>query len=174
MIPKFKQYISESVWADIRKKSLGKEARVENDIDLMDTKRLYQYVISKYRTLPGLTAYKIIELNGRIECNPIIFSEKNFTTYKLRYMGINDGDPKILIPMKIGRCKNVLNALKENFKVEEYHTFHSFEPDWYSLRPLEDGRHITNKFYLEILDTFIDIIDSKIRPYKVAIQRKKK
>ena len=165
--------LSESIWGDIRKKSLGQEARVEDDIDLMDAERLYQYVISKYMPLPGYTAYKIFGTNRMIECNPIIFSEKNFNTYKLKYMGIDDGDPRILIEMKIGRCKNVLNALKENFKVEENHTFHSFEPNWYSLKPLDDDRHITNKFYIEVLDTFIDIIGPKIRPYRVAIQRKK-
>ena len=173
MIPDFKTYIKESVWGDLRKKSLGQEARVEDDVDLMDTERLYQYVISKYRTLPGYTAYKIIRTYRAIDCSPIIFSEKNFTTYTLSYRGIDDGDPRILIDMKIRRSKNVLNLLKENFKVEEYHIMPSFEPDWYSLKPLDDDRHITNRFYLEVLDTFIDIIDPKIRPYRVAIKRKK-
>lgn len=165
--------ITESIWSDMQDRGTGDVFKKEDDIDLMDIERLYQYVISKYRILPGYTAYKIIRTNRAIDCSPIIFSEKNFTTYKLSYRGIDDGDPKILIDKKIGRSKNVLNLLKENFKVEEYHTFYSFEPDWYSLRPLDDGRHTTNRFYLEVLDTFIDIIDPKIRPYRVAIQRKK-
>ena len=166
--------IQESIWSNINKRSEGISMRKEDDIDLMDTERLYQYVISKYRILPGCTAYKITRTDRVIDCNPIVFSEKTFNTYKLSYRGIDDGDPKILIDKKIGRSKNVLNLLKANFKVEEYHTFYSFEPDWYSLRPLDDGRHITNRFYLEVLDTFINIIDPKIRPYRVAIQRKKK
>lgn len=166
--------ITESIWSDMQDRGTGDVFKKEDDIDVMDAERFYQYVIKKYRTLPEYTAYKITGINGVIDCNPIIFSEKNFTTYKLRYMGIDDLYPKILIDKKIGRSKNVLNLLKENFKVEEYHIMPSFEPDWYSLRPLDDDRHTTNRFYLEVLDTFIDIIDPKIRPYKVAIQRKKK
>ena len=166
--------INESHWSEMNRRSQGITFRKEDDIDFMDAKRLYQYVISKYKTLPGYTAYKITEINGIIDCNPIIFSEKNFNTYKLRYMGIDDLHPKILIEMKIGRCKNVLNVLKENFKVEEYHIMPSFEPDWYRLKPLDGDKQTTNRFYLKVLDTFIDIIGPKIRPYKVAIQRKKK
>ena len=165
--------ITESIWSDMQDRGTGDVFKREDDIDLMDAEKLYQYVISKYRILPGCTAYKIFGTSRMIECAPIIFSENHFNRYVLKYMCSDDVDPKILIDKKIGRSKNLLNVLKENFKVEEYNTFYSFEHNWYSLKPLEDGRRTTNRFYLEVLDTFIDIIDPKIRPYRVAIQRKK-
>jgi len=45
MILKFKQYISESVWGDIRKKSLGQEDRIEHKIS---PEELFNYLNSRY------------------------------------------------------------------------------------------------------------------------------
>ena len=36
MIPNFKTYLIESVWGDLRKKSLGQEIREEDNIDDLD------------------------------------------------------------------------------------------------------------------------------------------
>lgn len=51
MIPKFKTYLEESVWGDIRKKSLGLEPRVEEDVDRMNFDEFYAYIESKYKNV---------------------------------------------------------------------------------------------------------------------------
>ena len=43
--------LSESVWGDIRKKSLGKEEREENDVNILDLNGLYEYIIKHYELL---------------------------------------------------------------------------------------------------------------------------
>ena len=50
MIPDFKTYIGESVWGDIRKKSLGQEERTEDiiKIDDLDGQGLAKYIADRY------------------------------------------------------------------------------------------------------------------------------
>ena len=48
MIPTFKTYLKESVWGDIRKKSLGQEERIEDGVDNMDWMSFYKYLKEKY------------------------------------------------------------------------------------------------------------------------------
>ena len=67
MIPKFKQYISESVWGDIRKKSLGKEERLEGCSmeELRDTLKEMYWVDERV----GDTS-NIMFWDGKIEGKP--------------------------------------------------------------------------------------------------------
>ena len=48
MIPNFSTYLKESVWGDIRKKSLGQEERIEDDISNYDFKEMLDYINSIY------------------------------------------------------------------------------------------------------------------------------
>ena len=48
MIPDFNTYLSESVWGDLRKKSLGQEVRTEDDLNLLDVDGMAEYVFSHY------------------------------------------------------------------------------------------------------------------------------
>lgn len=48
MIPDFKTYLNESVWGDLRKKSLGQEIRIEDGVDNMDMVSFYKYLKEKY------------------------------------------------------------------------------------------------------------------------------
>ena len=41
--------LMESVWGDIRKKSLGKEARVEDDINLFSRDEFFEYLNENYK-----------------------------------------------------------------------------------------------------------------------------
>lgn len=50
MIPKFKTYLEESIWRDIRKKSLGQETRIENDVNNMDMEQFFEYIMNHYET----------------------------------------------------------------------------------------------------------------------------
>ena len=59
MIPKFKEYLNESVWGDLRKKSLGQEVRVENDIDLMDIDGFMEYLKDRYICTKARRRWKV-------------------------------------------------------------------------------------------------------------------
>ena len=56
MIPKFKTYLEESVWGDIRKKSLGQEERREDNINDLSPREMYEHLKKTYEpTRPNLT-----------------------------------------------------------------------------------------------------------------------
>lgn len=48
MIPKFKTFLKESVWNDLRKKSLGQEKRIENDVNLLNAQGFFEYLNDTY------------------------------------------------------------------------------------------------------------------------------
>ena len=48
MIPNFRTYLKESVWGDIRKKSLGTEVRTEDDVNSLDCAGFCEYLKTKY------------------------------------------------------------------------------------------------------------------------------
>ena len=48
MIPNFKTYVNESVWGEIRKKSLGQEEREETGIEHMSGWEFYEYIVKTY------------------------------------------------------------------------------------------------------------------------------
>ena len=51
MIPDFKTYMNESVWGDIRKKSLGQEDRIESGVDNMTAREFYFYWKDRYEII---------------------------------------------------------------------------------------------------------------------------
>ena len=50
MIPDFKTYLNESVWGDIRKKSLGQETRTEDDVNHLNAVGFCDYLKEHYKT----------------------------------------------------------------------------------------------------------------------------
>lgn len=48
MIPDFKSYIGESVWADIHRRSNGVQVRKEDDINNLDYKEFFDYIYVNY------------------------------------------------------------------------------------------------------------------------------
>ena len=46
-----KEFLGESVWGDIRKKSLGQEERMEDDVNHLDRDGFYKYLMDHYRTV---------------------------------------------------------------------------------------------------------------------------
>ena len=53
MIKKFKEFINESVWADIHKRSSGKQIKREDDVNLLDMEELKQYIYAHYEFVEG-------------------------------------------------------------------------------------------------------------------------
>lgn len=58
MIPKFKTYLNESVWGDLRKKSLGQEIRKEDTINNLSPKEMYNHLKTIYKPLTSTNAFE--------------------------------------------------------------------------------------------------------------------
>ena len=73
--PLFVKKLSESVWGDIRKKSLGQEEREENSLDNLTPQEFYEYLLNTYVAKMyfdlnlNSSAYEITDYNGLIRYN---------------------------------------------------------------------------------------------------------
>jgi len=146
MIPKFKAYLEESVWGDMRRKSLGIEKRIEDDIDLMDPITFCDYIKNKYKLVStqGLEIFVF----GKTEINVPIFEydlgtkSTDFIYYDSENKRVFSNDTFVYYDDKL------LEKLKNTYKVKNFKMDFG---DYMSISP-KDGSESTNTFFLEVID----------------------
>lgn len=157
MIPDFKTYIGESVWADIHRRSNGYTVRKEDDINNLDGADFKEYLKSLYKPL---NAYAIITYAGGSIAVPIIRNHINMCAWfhpKSDVSKINIHDDFInLVP-------GLLSKLQENFSTEKF--THGF----YGIFPKDKGE-ITNKYFIEVIDFLLENIPDS-SDYDKSIER---
>ena len=160
MIPDFKTYISESIWADIYDRSTGDSVRKEDDVDLMDQDQLFDYLNAHYKV-----NYRGFHISKKNE-----FGEKYLTV-------------PITTGFFMNSCFTLSLEYKKNRKIVDFSkSFKEEQPEIYKMieekyKLIEkrigrftnvvvcppEGMETTNKFYLEVLDFIIGLkSDDKI------------
>ena len=170
MIPKFKTYLNESVWSDIRKKSLGQEERIENSIDSMTIQEFYHYWKDRY---------EIIDKNGSIQelqfiNHPVNYQDEYGTPIERTH---NDGFSfTYTVEMVYNYKKNEIVEMRLWY-------FSQLIADYPNLRDVlgkeydidEDGV-ITVKYDIIKFHHYIDIIDKLLgivkKPYVKIVDNK--
>ena len=151
MIPDFKTYLKESVWGDLRKKSLGQEDRVESGVDNLGLEEFYEYLKCRYVTLGDeditysdkVDTIKIPILHG-YAYNDIYVRAKNYL---------------LAITMKRDDMRPwFLEKLRERYNV----SFDEIEKDWWDVCVTPKGGDaslLPNSFFIEVIDYIIDMED---------------
>ena len=126
MIKKFNEYIEESIWANINKRSEGSVSRKEDDIDLLGFKDFIEYVKSHYTVReedegePNFGNIRA-EDNFRHIYIPLITCGTGVYNLNVRY---KDREEKVAeIYLDSGKyflivCKEFIDDLKKSFGVE--------------------------------------------------------
>ena len=149
-----KKSINESVWSDIRKKSLGQEERKQN----MNAETFYNYLLNHYK-LPDLgRKFKIGLSEHGILSVPIM--------YDLDYERVLHNKSSIRIISSWNDClinyitidgqvtkTNMYQKIKDTFDLDEK-TFVSA----ISISP-KGGGELTTEFLMDLIDFFIDNVD---------------
>ena len=162
MIPTFKTYIKESIWGDIRKKSLGQEERLENDVNLMDYEELGNYILENYNLADedGLCWSYTKGISSGIGIFIIRLDDNDNL---LEYFTVEDDDSKrVTVYPNIEKLDpNLHNKLKETYELYDTED----RMGMMSLLGIDpkDGRNVDNKFFIEVLNFIIDNLDSKYR-----------
>jgi len=164
MIPKFKTYIGESVWGDIRKKSLGQEERLENDVNLMDYKELGNYILKNYNLADEDDLSWRYTRGDYVEVNVFIIRLDDNDNVLEYFTAIDNDDDskKVTVYPNIEELDpNLYNKLKETYKLYDTED----RMGMMSLLGIDpkDGRNVDNKFFIEVLNFIIDNLDSKYR-----------
>ena len=149
MIPDFKTYLKESVWGDLRKKSLGQEDRIESGVDNLGPEEFYEYLNCRYRMVDDYE----IKYSDKIEtiAVPIFYgySGCDMYTYEKNYLAT--------LTMKREDMRDwLIEKLREKYNV----SFEELEKDWWDvhLTPKDgDASPLPNSFIVEVIDYIIDL-----------------
>lgn len=116
--------LSESVWGDVRKKSLGQEVRIENDIDGLSYKEFLEYITDTYIPTSKYHIHSFVSLKNPDEfiCiqMPIEDLENGYpVTIYYRIKGIEQPDRVAISTKLFDIHPELMDRLKEEYTVEK-------------------------------------------------------
>ena len=162
MIPDFKTYMNESVWGDIRKKSLGKEERIEDDVDLMDFNGFIDYLIGRYET-----AYDVSKMHQMAQKHINAWGDKNTSTgiiiVPIECTGLAQYDRTLRVEKDLSideyMCIIPNNNIFDFYQTKLYDTFkdkYDLDTSAHTVTPKE-GK-ITNSVIVDVIDRLLGMV----------------
>lgn len=155
--------LSESIWSDIQDRSAGDTVRKEDDINLLDSNGLYDYINKHYKRIAPFAF--ITNIGGMLSVPIIRGFEHNCVWYspesEIKAVSIGDG--------MISQVDGLLNLLYDNFSIKEINGKHDDEYTLYWISP-KDGSEVTNKFFIDVIDFLLENIP-KSPNYKKSIMK---
>ena len=157
--------ITESIWSDMQDRSAGEEIRKEDDINLLDSDGLYDYINKHYKRIAPFAF--ITNIGGMLSVPIIRGTVHNCVWYspesEIKAVSIGDG--------MISQVDGLLNLLYDNFSIKEingenndgeYTTLYWVYP--------KDGSEVTNKFFIDVIDFLLENIPNSPN-YKKSIKK---
>ena len=157
--------LSESIWSDMQDRSAGETVRKEDDINLLDSDGLYDYINKHYKRIAPFAF--ITNIGGMLSVPIIRGTVHNCVWYspesEIKAVSIGDG--------MISQVDGLLNLLYDNFSIKEingenndgeYTTLYWLSP--------KDGSEITNKFFIDVIDFLLENIPNSPK-YKKSIKK---
>ena len=143
--------LSESVWGDLRKKSLGQETREEDNVDLLDRPGFFEYLKSHYKVIKGKPQDDIgasmtipvfnLSFAGLFYLTAIWYKKERLDTIWFYYR-----EHSYLTQME-----SIIEPLKEFCKMVNF----TKQPCKFEFSP-KDGSLVSNSFLLRIIDTITE------------------
>ena len=157
--------LSESIWSDMQDRSAGDTVRKEDDVNLLDSDGLYDYINKHYKRIAPFAF--ITNIGGMLSVPIIRGFEHNCVWYspesEIKAVSIGDG--------MISQVDGLLNLLYDNFSIKEingenndgeYTTLYWVYP--------KDGSEVTNKFFIDVIDFLLENIPNSPN-YKKSIKK---
>ena len=157
--------ITESIWSDMQDRSMGKTVRKEDDVNLLDSDGLYNYINKHYKRIAPFAF--ITNIGGMLSVPIIRGTVHNCVWYspesEIKAVSIGDG--------MISQVDGLLNLLYDNFSIKEingenndgeYTTLYWVYP--------KDGSEVTNKFFIDVIDFLLENIPNSPK-YKKSIKK---
>ena len=157
--------LSESIWSDMQDRSAGDTVRKEDDVNLLDSDGLYDYINKHYKRIAPFAF--ITNIGGMLSVPIIRGTVHNCVWYspesEIKTVSIGDG--------MISQVDGLLNLLYDNFSIKEingenndgeYTTLYWVYP--------KDGSEVTNKFFIDVIDFLLENIPNSPN-YKKSIKK---
>ena len=157
--------ISESIWGKVLDRGAGDTIRKEDDVNLLDSDGLYDYLKKHYK---GILPFAFIMNNYGMLSVPIIRGTvHNCVWYspESEIKAVTIGDEIV------SQVDGLLNLLYDNFSIREingenndgkYTTLYWASP--------KDGSEVTNKFFIDVIDFLLENIPESPN-YKKSIKK---
>ena len=157
--------LSESIWSDMQDRSAGDTVRKEDDVNLLDSDGLYDYINKHYKRIAPFAF--ITNIGGMLSVPIIRGTVHNCVWYspesKIKAVSIGDEI--------VSQVDGLLNLLYDNFSIREingenndgkYTTLYWVSP--------KDGSEATNKFFIDVIDFLLENIPESPN-YKKSIKK---
>ena len=146
IFPLISKNVNESVWGDIRKKSIGQEERIEDSIDNLDPLGFYEYIVKRYYS-------KGWNIRNYVNSNEIAvpFLLQDGVSYSVVYK-YSESEKAVLINKWVG--DNLIQRIKDTYMLK------TNKEQQYVISPL-DGSEPTNKFFMNVIEFIIQNADKK-------------
>ena len=142
---------NESVWGNIRKKSLGQEIRKEDDIEHLDRDGLYDLIIYKYELKPNYKTAQIKKSQTTSNDKHIslpIFAATGTTVYRMS-IAFDNKIKSIYIQLHITVCKQWCSSLFDKFLIVENGTGNG-------IYIYSKNETVTNKLCMDVIETIVN------------------
>ena len=156
MIPDFKTYLKESLWADVQGQAAGSSVKKEDDVNRLDLGGMYRYLLSHYETKDSEYCNILISFNQRTIEVPVYFRGTSdyvrLTMGEQKYVSISHSMPY--------QVTGLVQKLRKQFLIVIRHE------DTFIISP-KDGSEVTNQFFLDVIDFLTENIpEEKYRGVK--------
>ena len=165
VITKKKKAVNESVWGDIRKKSLGQEERLEEDVNLFQGQEFIDYLNSYYKIADPEIRQFLYLVNYTDISFFVMRTEPGATTFvDLANPGTENA--KIYISASLVEepmDMDLKNKMLDNFVIKKANR------NEYKVFP-KNGEKVNNRFFIEFIDFILDNASDVI--YKKIVERR--
>ena len=148
MIKKFDEFIDESHWSEMNRRSQGIKVRKEDDVDKLNLGEFYKYLIDRYEPICGdsisisFTSITIPLLCGKEIANLSIRHYNYIFTICMYEKDIS---------------ADFLNSLKEKYYVNIDDWFNGFKNIHLSPKGKSKEQKLTNHDFVKIIDDILDM-----------------
>ena len=148
--------ITESIWSDMQDRSAGETVRKEDDVNLLDSDGLYDYINKHYKRIAPFAF--ITNIGGMLSVPIIRGTAHNCVWYspESEIKAVSIGDEIV------NQVDGLLNLLYDNFSIKEITRLYWLSP--------KDGSEITNKFFIDVIDFLLENIPNSPN-YKKSIKK---
>ena len=165
--------VYESVWGDLRKKSLGQEERIEDNLNNLNVEGLYNYIKNRYEVLDKWTKFNYFVRTYQTDISVPIYMDKstlhldgpvrNSFTFHLNFEMSDNGKREITMFPTMESIKYSVDFTKSILYNKLCDEFYMYKKHHMGLQMLhiepKDGGKVDSNFYIKVLDFITDNYD---------------